>query len=119
LDAVGEFGGVLGLDQVQVVDPGPDRLGGCGVVGSGLGVDVASDDVRDRVAHGAAVPADLDPGQVERVEDELDLAPDQHGVDLVLVGVQPDGGGLGDGAPLRPQERLPQLRRRRHPRGER
>jgi hypothetical protein len=56
------------------------------------------------------MPADLDVGEVERVEDQLDPPPDQGGVDLVVVAVQADGGGLGDGAPFRPQERLAQLR---------
>ncbi len=76
LDSVGQFGGVLGLDQVQVLDPGPRRGWRCRFVGTGLGAHVPADDVRDRVSRGA--PADLDAGQVERVEHELDLAPDQH-----------------------------------------
>jgi hypothetical protein len=48
------------------------------------------------------VPADLDAGEVERVEHELDLAADQDGVDFVLVPVQPDGARLRDGSPLMP-----------------
>ena len=47
--------------------------------------------------------------EVEGVEDQLDAAPDQSRVDLVGVGVQRDGRGLGYGAPLGPQERLMQL----------
>ena len=45
--SLGQFGGVGGLDEVQVVDPG--RRGGWGVdVGAGFAVDVAADPVRDR-----------------------------------------------------------------------
>jgi hypothetical protein len=72
---------------------------------------VPADPVRHRVAHRPAVPADLDRSEVKRVEDQLDLAADQSGIDFVGVAVQPDSRGLGDGAPLRPEERLPQLRR--------
>jgi hypothetical protein len=55
LHAFGQFGGVLLLDQVQVVDPGPRRLRWCRVVRAGFGVDVPADDVRHRLAHRAAV----------------------------------------------------------------
>jgi hypothetical protein len=77
---------------------------------------VAADDVRDGLPGGAALPADLDAGQVERVEDELNLAQGQGRVNLVGVAVQGDGRGLADGAALAPQERLVQpggLRERR------
>jgi hypothetical protein len=92
----------------------PVGVGGRVVVSSGraLAWTCRPDPVRHRWSHRPALPADLDPGQVERVEDQLDLPPDQGGVDFVGVAVQADRGGLGDGAPLRPQERLPQLRRR-------
>ena len=62
---------------------------------------------------GPALPADLDTGQVERVEDQLDLAQGQGRVDLVGVAVQRHRRGLADGAPLAPQERLVQLGRLR------
>lgn len=97
LHAFGQLAGVLRLDQVQVVDPSRRRLERCRVVGSGFGVHVPADDVRNRVAHAAAVPAHLDASEVERVEHELDLAADQDGVDFVGVPVQPDGARLRDG----------------------
>ena len=53
-------------------------------------------------AHRRAGQADLDAGQVERVEHQLDFAPDQGRVDLVGVAVQRHGGGLGDAAVLLP-----------------
>ena len=55
--------------------------------------------------------ADLDRLEVERGEHQLDLAADQRRVDLVAVAVQRHRRGLGDGAALRPQERLGQTRR--------
>ena len=97
-----------GVDHPQVVDAGRGSGRG-GLLGAGLGVGVAADEVRDRLPGGAALPAHLDAGQVERVEDQLDLASGQGGIDLVGVAVQRDGGGLADGAPLAPQERLVQL----------
>ena len=105
--SLGQFGGVGGLDEVQVVDPG--RRGGWGVdVGAGFAVDVAADPVRDRGSHGPALVAHGDVGEVERVEHQLDAVPDQGGVDFVGVGVQGHGRGLGHGALLGPQERLVQ-----------
>jgi hypothetical protein len=71
-------------------------------------VDVAADPVRDRDPHRPALVADLEGGQVERVEHDLDRAADQRGVDLVAVAVQADRRGLGHPATLRPQERLVQ-----------
>ena len=50
----------------------------------------------------APAVADLDLGQVEGVEDQLDLASDEQLVDLVEVGVQRHRRGLGDGAVLAP-----------------
>ncbi len=69
-------------------------------------MDVPADPVRDRGAHRPTLVADLQPGQVERVEHDLDPTADQRGVDLVDVAVQAERRGLGDGATLRPQERL-------------
>jgi hypothetical protein len=62
----------------------------------------------------AAVGADPDVGQVERVKDQLDLGSDQQRVDLIAVAVQPDDRGLGHGAVLRPSKRLGQVGRRRN-----
>jgi hypothetical protein len=75
-------------------------------------VDVAADAVGDGQAHGPAGVADLDAGEVERVEHQLHLVADEGGVDLVAVAVQAEGGGLGDPPALGPQERLAQLGRR-------
>ena len=64
---------------------------------------------------GTACPAGLpcqrtsDAGQVEWVEDQLDLAQGQGRVDLVDVAVQRHRRGLADGSPFAPQERLVQL----------
>ena len=74
---------------------------GC-LLGSGAGVDVSSDPVGDALDHRPPPEADLDLGQVEGVEDNLDSAPDQGGVDLVGVAVQGYRGGLGHGPALRP-----------------
>jgi hypothetical protein len=65
-------------------------------------VNVPVDLVWDGGAHRPAVPADLDLGEVERVEHQLDPPADQRGVDLVGIAVQGHGGGLGDGAVLGP-----------------
>ncbi len=69
-----EAGVVGGVDQPHVVDAGRGAGGG-GLLGAGFGVGVAADDVRDRLPGGPALPADLDAGQVERVEDQLDPRP--------------------------------------------
>jgi hypothetical protein len=74
---------------------------------------VPGDLVRCGQAVGLAVPADLDDGQVEGVEDAPDAAAGQHRVGLVDAAEQLDGGGLGDYPVLGPQERLAQLGRRR------
>lgn len=76
-----------------------------------LGVVVAPDPERQRGAGVGAVDADLEEGQVERVEDQLDLAADQLRVDLVAVAVQGDRAGLGDRAVLGPAESLHQIGR--------
>jgi hypothetical protein len=57
---------------------------------------VAADVVRDGSAHGPALVFDLDDGQVERSEQQVDGAPDQRGVDLVAVAVQRHGRDRGD-----------------------
>ena len=57
-------------------------------------------------AHGPVVPADLDDRQIKRVEDQLDLASDQSGVDLVGVGVHAHRCRLGHHSGFGPQERL-------------
>jgi hypothetical protein len=82
---------------------------GVGLLGAGLGVGVAADPVGDRGAEGALLVADLDVGEVEGVEDQLDLAAAKQRVDLVGVVVQRHGGAGGDGAVLGPQERLAEL----------
>ncbi len=89
-----------GVDQGEVVDAG-DRRGRLGRdLRPGLGVGVAGDLERQRRARVGSVEADPQEGQVEWVEHELDLPPDQGGVDLVAVAVQGDEGGFGDGAVL-------------------
>jgi hypothetical protein len=66
VDPGGELGAVLRGDQREVVDPG--RGGRWGQVGAGVGVDVPSDPVRDRGPHRPALVANLQAGEVERVE---------------------------------------------------
>src|SRR5512135_3526705 len=93
----------------EVVDPGRGRLGALlAVAGAGLGVAVPADGERDGGPGGLPAGPDLDAGQVERVEDQLDVPPGEPGVDLVGVAVQGHQGGLGRPAPLGPQERLAQ-----------
>src|ERR1035437_8270790 len=98
-------GGVSVADQVEVVDPGRWRRVGADF-GFGAGVYVAADLVADRDTHIAALVADLEVGQIEGVEDELDAASDQRGVDFVGVTEQGYRRGLGDQASLGPQECL-------------
>jgi hypothetical protein len=86
--------------------------GSAGTSGLALGWGVTGDLERQRRARVGPVEADAQEGQVERVEDELDLPPGQPGVDLVTVAVQRDEGGFGDGAVLGPAERLGQVGRR-------
>jgi hypothetical protein len=104
----GQSGVMGGGDHRGVVDPGGRRRR-AGLLGPGLGVGVPADDVRDRGPGGGTVVADLDGGHVERVEEQPGVHPGQERVDLIGVAVQGDGGGLGDLAPLGPQERLAQL----------
>jgi len=80
VDPAGQGGGVSVVDQLQVVDPG-HRLGlvGVGGVGSGGGVDVAADPVRDRGADVAALVAHRDVGEVEGARHEgTHVAPGQR-----------------------------------------
>src|SRR5215472_2655068 len=107
--------GAVGLvEDAQVVDAGGLGLGALlAVAGAGLGVPVAADEERDGFPGGLALVPHVDVGQVEGVEDQLDGAADQRGVDLVEVAVQGDSGRLFHRAPLGPQERLVQLRRGR------
>src|SRR5581483_4567255 len=57
---------------------------------------------RDEVA----VLPELDFGQLEGVEAQLDLLADEEGIDAVAVALERDRGGARDGAFLAPQERL-------------
>jgi hypothetical protein len=52
---------------------------------------------------------DLDVGEVERVEDQLDALTHERGVDLVVVAVKRHGRDLRDDSGLGPQERLVEL----------
>ena len=83
VDGLAYLGLVRGLQQPQVVDAGGfHRRGG---VRFHRGVHVAADGVRDGAAHRPALVFDLDDGQVERGEQQVDGAPDQRRVDLVAV----------------------------------
>jgi len=77
-DALAAFGSQTLLDQAEVVDPGRWARRG-GHLGLGGRVDVAADHRRGGRSHGAALVADLNPGQVEGVEDQLDAGADQGG----------------------------------------
>ena len=105
---------VLGFEQGQVVDPG-----GCRrvvvVVAAAVdpGVDMGRDLVDDSVSEALAVVTDLDAGEIERVEDQLDPTADKGRVHLVAVALEGDDGGLGHLACRRPQERLTQQFRTR------
>ena len=74
----------------------------------GFGMGVTPDFERDGQPHRFAAQPDLDAGQVERVEHQLDAAPDQQRVDLVGVALQRHQRGAGDGALFFPEERLGQ-----------
>src|SRR6266702_4259346 len=91
--------------------PGARRRGGG--LRFRLGMGVAADLLRDGQPGRGAVPADLDDGQVERVEDALDFPPGQLRAGLIDTAEQLDRGVLADQAVLGPQERLPQPLRRR------
>ncbi len=80
VDHLADLGLVRVLEQPQVVDAGGlDRRGG---VGFDRGVDVAADVVRAARPMGPALVLDLDDGQVERGEQQIDGAADQGRVDL-------------------------------------
>ena len=93
------------VDQAGVVDPGRRRRIGWGL-GSSLDVGVPPDPVRDRRPGPDTADSDRDRGQVERVEHQLDPAPDEARVDLIGVALQRHQRGLGHGALCFPEERL-------------
>jgi hypothetical protein len=81
---VGEFG-LVGVDeQTGVVDPGRRRCGWWGF-GAGFGRGMAADVIRDRAPVRDAGESDFDGGEVKRVENQLNLPPDQFRVDLIGV----------------------------------
>ena len=96
-----------GVDQREVVDAGRARRGGRDL-GPGLGVGVPADLERHRQPGVTAAGAHLDPGQVERVEDQLHLPAGQLRLDLVAVALQRYRRGLGHRPVLAPAERLGQ-----------
>ncbi len=81
-----QLGVALLGEQLEVVDPGP--VGGRRELARGLWVGVAADLKRDRGPERPVLIADLDPGQIERVEHQLDLPADERRVDLILIAVQ-------------------------------
>ena len=107
----GDLGVALVGEQLEVVDPG--RRGRRRELALGLRMGVPADHERHREPERAVLVADLDPGEVERVEHQLDLATDERRVDLVLVAVQRHGRGLRHRPLLAPQERFAQQRRGR------
>ena len=109
-----ELGVALLGEQPQVVDPGARRW--WWDLPLGLRVCVTADHQWDGEAHRAVLVANLDPGQIERVEHQLDLPTDQRRIDLILVAVQRHGRGLRHRPLLAPQERFPQQCRGRQPR---
>ncbi len=80
-------------------------------VGAGCGVGMTADVLGDRGAHRPPVEAHVDPGEVERVEHQLDALTNKRGVDLVVTAERGHGRHLGDRARLGPQERLMDLGR--------
>jgi hypothetical protein len=72
-------------------------------------VGVTTDPVWDTGAHRPVLVADLDRGQIERIEHALDFATNEGDVDFEDVAVDADGRCFGDGAMLGPQERFMQL----------
>ena len=67
-----------------------------------------ADHVWDPMAHRSVLEADLDAGEVERIEHALNFAAHERGVDLEGVAVQADGRGLGDRPSFGPEERFVQ-----------
>ena len=72
---------------------------------------MTADVLGDRGAHRPPVEAHVDPGEVERVEHQLDALTNKRGVDLVVTAERGHGRHLGDRARLGPQERLMDLGR--------
>ena len=101
-----ELGVALVGQELEVIDPGARRRRR--QLPPGLRVGVPADHQWDRGPERPVLVANLDPGEIERVEHELDLATHERRVDLVLVAVQGHRRGLGDRPLLRPQERLAQ-----------
>ena len=92
-------------DQAEVVDPGRLRRL---LRRLRAGVNVPFDLARYRHAGVASIRADLDLGQLQRVEDQLHPPAGQPGVDLVGVAVHLDRPGPRDDPALGPAERLAQ-----------
>ena len=109
VDRLTHLGLVRVVEQLQVIDAGGvDRGDGAGLH---RGMHVAVDAVWGGASHGPPLVFDLDDGQVERGEQQVDDATDQRGVDLIAVAVQRHRRERGDPALLAPQERAPQHRR--------
>ena len=67
---------MLGQDQAQVIDAGGRRW--CGWLGlRHLAVDVATDDERDGLTDRSTFPEHVQPGQILRIEAQLDAATDE------------------------------------------
>ena len=69
-------------------------------------VHMAPDRERDGAAHVHPVGIDPDGAEVLGVEAQLDVVPDQGGVDRVAIGEEGHGRGLRDSADQRPAEGL-------------
>jgi hypothetical protein len=78
---------MLGLDQAQVIDAGGRRWSGKLRLGY-LTVDVASNDERDCLTDGSAIPEHVQPHQILRVEAQLDAPTNQCWVDAVVIARQ-------------------------------
>src|SRR5215472_14321813 len=74
-------------------------------------MDVAVNLTRNSQAHGAALVAHLDGGQVKGVEEELDADPDQGRIDFIVVAEEAHRGGLSDHTCLRPEKGVMELSR--------
>ena len=71
-------------------------------------MDVTLDIQRNRQPHMPAITSDLDLGQLERIEDQLDPATGESWIDLVGVAVQPDRAGPRHRPVFAPAERFAQ-----------
>ena len=76
--------------ECEVVDPGVGCVGWFGRFGSGHGVGVPADLLGDALAHWPVLVADLDAGEIERVEHALDLLADQDSVNFEDVPEEAD-----------------------------